>query len=261
MKIDLREKLNLYSHHRKNLCYINILHNELTSNIIELIEQTLNKTKKRFGDDLREETAKFEQFKLTIELFWANINYIISNLINAIFDKIESSIDAIKYIVESISNLFENIYYSIIEEVYKIISHEVFLPPLSNIKKFYNEYLTYVRPSLINGYLYFLKNLHYKSFPLTTNIVGFFTKLRLIPKYDNIYTPRIFINDIDLFERFQYYDRYQLDLIFSEKTWYIKCIPQIIEDYINDITFREGKKCTKLGIGLTMNDYKYAVIP
>jgi hypothetical protein len=258
---DLREKLNLYSRHRKNLCYVNILHNELTSNIIKLIKQTMNKIEKIHGDDLTEEKAKFAQFKLTIELLWNNLNYLLSNLINTIFDKVKSSIDAINYIVQSLINLFENLYFSLVQEIYEIISHFAFLPPLSNIKKFYNEYFTYVRPSLINGYLYFLRNLHYKNLPSITDIIGFFTKLHLRPKYDNTYIPRIFINDIDLFEMFQYDDRYPLDYIFSEDTWYSKCVPQIINDYINVITFRQGKKCTELHIGLTMKDYEFAAIP
>ena len=229
--------------------------------MIKLIKQTLNKTEKTFGDDLKEEKPKFAQFKLTNELFWANINYVLSNLIDMIFDKVKSSIDAINYIVQSIINLFENLYFSLVQEVYEIISHTAFLPPLSNMKKFYNEYFNYARPSLINGYLYFLKNLHYKTFPLTSDIIDFFTKLHLRPKYDNTYIPRIFINNVDLFERFQYDDRYSLDYIFSEETWYTKCIPQIIEDYVNDITFRKGKKCTELHIGLTMNDYESGAIP
>jgi len=128
------------------------------------------------------------------------------------------------------------------------------LPPLSNIKKFYNGYFNYVRPSLVNGYLYFLKNLHYKTFPISTDIISFFTKLHLRPRYDNTYVPRIFINDTDLFEKFHYDDKYPLDYIFSEKNWYTKCVPQIIKDYVNDITFMKGIKCTKLNIGFNMNE-------
>jgi hypothetical protein len=110
-------------------------------------------------------------------------------------------------------------------------------------------------------YLYFMKDLYYKTSPISGNIHSFFTKLRLIPKQENTFIPTIYLNGIDLFEKFEYYEQYPLEYILTEDTWYTKCIPYIIKDYMKDQTFRNREKCTLLNIELNTKGYEYACAP
>jgi hypothetical protein len=139
---DLREKLNIYGNIREKECYVTITQHEFTNNIMNLIETTLKDQKNEFEDDLTNELRQFEQFQLTIELFWANLNYLISKLINSIFNTVRESLYAINYSILSIINVLEYMYFLLVDEVYNIIRHDIFIPPLSQVKNFYNEYFS-----------------------------------------------------------------------------------------------------------------------
>ena len=231
----------------------------INTNLFEIlplfIKNRLLSYRKQFKESYTNQFRKLYLFKQHLQKLSHNLSYVISELIYHIIKKKGNGSFVVQIISEAIKNIIMNVHFFIVLQVIDIITTDAPILTNSDIKDYFNKYAIY--HTYRQGHLGLIRKIYYSDQSINNedfHRIGFATKAGI---YHRVV---IDLASFDLLERLQAGRQYHnLDSVFSKRTWYTKCIPQIVSSFLDHITFRENIPCRKSEdlVGFSMNDYVY----